>query len=233
MRLGAGRSTPRWVSAVLAACCLASACSSGNVEARTDPEPRPTATVTDLAATTSPSPSPRPTDPATDPPDEPFGTPLPSAAGIPAVPEVVEPTLLRIPALDIDAAPILPVGVLADGQMEIPDARRVGWYRFGPVPGAPGSAVLAAHIASRGIDGVFRHLDRVEVGDAVEVIDADGAVSRYEVIETTVHKKEDLQSTGAFDRTGEARLTLISCGGAFDTTRRSYDSNVVVVARPV
>jgi LPXTG-site transpeptidase (sortase) family protein len=216
------------MSTVLAACCLASACSSGAVEASTEPVPQPTATATELA----PAPSARPLDPAIDPPREPFGTPLPSAAGIPQVPEVVEPTLLRIPALEIDAAPILPVGVLADGQMEIPDARRVGWYRFGPVPGAPGSAVLAAHIASRGIDGVFRHLDRVEVGDAVEVIDANGVVSRYEVTETMVYKKEDLQATGAFDRTGEPRLTLISCGGRFDTSRRSYDSNVVVVAKP-
>jgi len=67
------------------------------------------------------------------------------------------PVRLRVPALAIDAE-IIPVGVTAVGDYEVPPASQVGWYRFGSVPGEAGSAVLAAHIAWDGVDGVFRHL---------------------------------------------------------------------------
>jgi len=33
-----------------------------------------------------------------------------------------------------------------------------------------------------------------------------------------------------FARTGQPRLTLITCGGAFNRTTRSYDNNIVVTA---
>ena len=50
---------------------------------------------------------------------------------------VVPPVGLRIPSLGIDA-PVRAVGVDADGEMEVPAATDVGWYRFGPAPGARG-----------------------------------------------------------------------------------------------
>jgi len=33
--------------------------------------------------------------------------------------------------------------------------------------------------------------------------------------------------------TGPSQLVLISCGGAFDRDRRSYEDNIVVIAKPV
>jgi hypothetical protein len=64
----------------------------------------------------------------------------------PATTEVPAPVRLTVPALGVDA-PLDPVGVAPDGQMALPDdVDRVGWYRFGPAPGAAGSAVLAGHV---------------------------------------------------------------------------------------
>ena len=37
---------------------------------------------------------------------------------------------------------------------------------------------------------------------------------------------------GVFDRDGESVLRLVTCGGEFDSGRRSYRSNVVVTAVP-
>jgi hypothetical protein len=65
---------------------------------------------------------------------------------------------LAVPALGVDA-PVEPVGIRDDGQMALPDdVDRLGWYRFGPVPGAEGSAVLAGHVddAEQGLGALAR-----------------------------------------------------------------------------
>ena len=37
----------------------------------------------------------------------------------------------------------------------------VAWYRYGPTPGAPGSAVLAGHVDWHGVPGIFFHLSEL------------------------------------------------------------------------
>jgi hypothetical protein len=64
--------------------------------------------------------------------------------GILAPQEVVTPTRLIVPALSIDA-PVIAAGVNGDNELDVPpDARTLAWYRYGPAPGKPGSAVIAA-----------------------------------------------------------------------------------------
>ena len=145
---------------------------------------------------------------------------------------VAPPVGLRIPSLGIDA-PVLPVGVDANGEMEVPEATDVGWYRFGPAPGAEGSAVLAAHVDYDGRRGVFFELRRLEPGARLDVTFADGSVQVYEVDEMAQIPKGDLAASGVFDRTGPPRLALITCGGPFDADARSYRDNVVALAAPV
>lgn len=142
---------------------------------------------------------------------------------------VVAPVALRIPALGIDA-PVRPVGVEPDGEMEVPAASDVGWYRFGPTPGAAGSAVLAAHVDYDGQRGVFFDLRELTGGERVEVTLADGTQQAYEVQGVEQIPKGDLRDSGVFARTGAPRLTLITCGGSFDADARSYRDNIVVYA---
>jgi LPXTG-site transpeptidase (sortase) family protein len=140
-----------------------------------------------------------------------------------------DPVWLEIPSLGVSAE-IAPAGIdRTSGQMEVPErADLVGWYRFGPRPGEDGSAVLAAHVDMEGFGpGVFFHLDRLANGDEVSVHFADGSVSSFEVVSTVRVAKEELDLESIFARSGDARLTLITCGGAFNHTERSYDDNVV------
>jgi LPXTG-site transpeptidase (sortase) family protein len=123
------------------------------------------------------------------------------------------------------------VGVEANGDMEIPGVREVGWYRFGSRPGDPGSAVLAAHVAYDGVDGVFRHLGDLRAGDAVEVGLDDGTVRRFVVTDLAQYPKTDLPAE-VFARGGDPRLVLVTCGGEFDPGARHYEDNVVAYARP-
>ena len=91
--------------------------------------------------------------------------PLPAAPAVPAAPEALPaPMALTVDDLGIESSPVVPVGVDPDGDMEVPGAREVGWYRFGSRPGDEGSAVLAAHVAYDGVDGVFRNLGDLAAG---------------------------------------------------------------------
>lgn len=147
--------------------------------------------------------------------------------------EVLRPVGLRIPALGIDEAVVVDVGVEANGDFEVPPASEVGWYRFGPTPGETGSAVLAAHIAQDGVDGVFRYLADLEVGAEFSVIYADGFEREFRVTEMNQYDKDDLPTDDFFRKSGDSQLVLITCGGDFNRQIRSYDDNVVAIAVPI
>jgi hypothetical protein len=163
---------------------------------------------------------------------------LPAPASHPAdpVPEPAAPPPLRlaVPGAGIDA-PVDPVGVAADGSMQLPaDVHRVGWYRFGPAPGdGRGSVVLAGHVDAwdQGLGSLGR-LRSVQPGDAVEVTGAAGQVSRYRVVTRQLLVKRQVPLAELFTRAGAPRLVLLTCGGPFDETARSYRDNLVVVAEP-
>jgi Sortase domain len=158
--------------------------------------------------------------------------PLPPAPGSPAeAPAPSAPVDLDIAALDVVGAPVVPVGVEPNGEMEIPGAAEVGWYRHGPRPGDRGPAVLAAHIAYDGVGGVFRHLEDLGAGDEVVVGFADGTTRRFTVEAVARYPKSELPDD-LFTGRGKARLVLITCGGSFDTTSGHYEDNVVALAGP-
>ena len=169
----------------------------------------------------------------------------PPAAALPEVPvrstdlgPVVHPPApvsLSITALAVDL-PVDPVGIQADGQMEIPPlAERAGWYRFGAAPDQAGTAVIAAHVdsvASAGL-GPFAKLQELAAGDLVDVALDDGTTRQYAVSSVTKVPKSAVTWPDVFTRDGPHRLALITCGGAFDDTARSYVDNVIVIADPV
>lgn len=143
----------------------------------------------------------------------------------------VDPTRIRIDAIGLDA-PVVPVALQADGQMEVPPAAEVGWYRLGPQPGAGGSAVLAAHVDFGGERGAFFDLRSVPVG-AELVIDGAGGPRRFLVTGREQIAKADIRLEEYFTAEGPARLALITCGGAFDRGIGHYQDNIVVTAVPV
>lgn len=184
------------------------------------------------SATVMPAPPPAPTTTLSNPGPEP--EPLWSAnAQVSAIRQV--PVALRIGSLGVQA-PIIATGVDdRSGQMEVPDnVEEVAWYRHGPSPGQPGSTVLAAHVDLAGQGpGVFFRLDDLDPGDVVEVEMEDGSVVAFSVAARTVYPKDELPLEAIFSRQGPATLTLVTCGGGFDRSSRSYDSNVVVYATPI
>jgi LPXTG-site transpeptidase (sortase) family protein len=162
---------------------------------------------------------------------------VPSASlgrDVPAEPAVFAPTRVVLP--DGTAAPVVPVGLHADGALVIPDdVHTVGWWTGGSKAGeAFGSVVVAGHVdsAAQGI-GVFAALRRLTPGQVVE-LDGSGQVLRYRITSATqVPQAEISTRAGIFSVDGEPRLVLVTCGGPFDRERHRYQDNLVVVATPL
>jgi hypothetical protein len=148
------------------------------------------------------------------------------------VSDVVPPVRLGIPALGVDAE-IVPVGVQPEGDMEVPeDVRTAGWYRFGPLPGARGSAMVIGHVDSRTQGpGIFFGLSRLQLGERIGVQLADGPTQYFVAVARRLIAKDELP-LDLFSRDGPPRLTLVTCGGGFEESSRSYSHNVVVYAVP-
>ena len=132
-------------------------------------------------------------------------------------------------------APVLPASTVG-GQLIVPErVQRVGWWDGGAEAGDPfGSVVLAGHVdsATDGI-GFFVRLLRVGPGEVV-VLRGDGHSASYQIGSVQSVPKDALAtSSGAFDQTGDHRLVLITCTGAYDRARGGYDKNLVVTALPI
>jgi LPXTG-site transpeptidase (sortase) family protein len=154
------------------------------------------------------------------------------AATAPAVAARPFPRRIIIPSLSLDAE-VVASGLKADGSMNVP-ASQAGWYLFGAKPGdTVGSAVIAGHIDREKAPGVFFDLPRLEIGEAIWVTDATGVSTGYKVTERYQVAKEQLPGTELFRTDGDPTLTLITCGGRFDSERRHYDDNIVIRAVPL
>jgi hypothetical protein len=162
----------------------------------------------------------------------------------PAVSVRAAPIHVRVPAIRVDA-PLVPVGILDGGVMEIPeDVETIGWYDpqpdpetgagLGVIPGGTGTAVLAGHVDSRSQGrGALYDLRDLAVGDVIELDHADGSSTTWRVSDVVRYAKVTLPYEEVFTWSGPARLALITCGGEFDRTSRSYTDNIVVYAVPV
>ena len=144
-----------------------------------------------------------------------------------------EPVRLRIPSLGVDA-PVGPVGTLPDRSVEVPERwEEVGWYDGGARPGEDGPAVLLGHVDSKAGPAVFVRLPHVELGAVVEVLAADGGVTRFAVDRLEQHPKTRFPTEAVYLPVLRPELRLVTCGGAFDRATGHYVDNIVVYASPV
>jgi hypothetical protein len=120
------------------------------------------------------------------------------------------------------------------GLMALPERpTKVGWYSYGPPPGAAsGSSVLGGHLDSRryGI-GPLTGLRRLSRGDEIVVKTATGSVT-FEVRSVRLISKRALPLNEIFGRDGPPRLRILSCGGAYLPDQGGYQDNIVVTAVP-
>ncbi len=107
---------------------------------------------------------------------------------------------LIIPSIQVNA-PIVERG-LVQGWMVVAPGNQVTHFVYSAYPGAPGNAVLYSH------DGtVFRHLDKLAVGDTMLVQTPNGT-SQFRVREMRIVSPD---TVSVLDATTTSVLTLLTC----------------------
>ncbi|YCK35217.1 class F sortase [Actinomadura sp. ATCC 39365] len=161
-------------------------------------------------------------------PPPPTAQPSPDAAAEAVAP----PTRLDIEAIGV-SAPIVQVGLDPNGVIEPPPLDKenlVGWYGLGPSPGEVGPAVLLGHVDTRTAPAVFARLKELRPQDRITVAHTDGRRDVFVVDRVERVAKTAFPSAQVYGSTSDPALRIITCGGAFNTTSRSYADNVIVFA---
>jgi sortase (surface protein transpeptidase) len=146
------------------------------------------------------------------------------------------PVRLDIPAIGVHTA-LVEVGLNADHTIAVPpltgDAP-AGWYRDLASPGETGTAVILGHVdTARDGPAVFFRLGALRAGDKISVRRADGGTADFTVVTVAEYPKSAFPADAVYGPADRPVLRLITCGGEFDRSRRSYRSNIVVYAEMV
>ncbi len=155
----------------------------------------------------------------------PVGYPPPPPPPIPTSP----PATILIPSLDVHR-PVEPVGVDRSGKMyNTVNLWNAGWYKDGPVPGAPGDAVIEGHAGYPDAPLLFGKLRQLRSGDKIIVVLADGTRQLFLVDSSTIWPA-GVGPPGMGEPYGPPRLTLITCTGPFDDHYKTYADRLAVEA---
>nr|WP_232050577.1 class F sortase [Actinoplanes sp. OR16] len=143
---------------------------------------------------------------------------------------VADPVRVRIPALGVSSR-LQRLGLLADGSVAVPDdPGTAGWWKDGPRPGEPGPAVILGHVDSRTGPGVFVALAGAGEGTTVLVDRRDGSTVTFRISGVSRVSKNEFPTGLVYAPTLDTTLRLVTCGGGFDRSRRSYRDNVIAYA---
>lgn len=134
---------------------------------------------------------------------------------------------------------IIPVGVDAHGAMAAPEGAnsdpvwfQTFWWKYGPMPGQIGNAVIGGHLDCKdGSPAIFWNLRKLIAGDSVFVRTALGATLHFVVTEVKAFANptggaNDPVVQRIFGPAKTANLNLITCTG--DWTGKEYTKKLVV-----
>jgi Sortase domain len=159
-------------------------------------------------------------------------TPDPVAARGPVLP-AAQPTHLSIPAIAVDSD-VHDLGINPDRTVQVPPLGQdswAGWYRYSPAPGQLGPSIMLGHIDSaRYGPGVFFRLGALRPQDTVSITRADHTVAVFRIERVVRYAKAHFPTAEVYGNTDRAALRLITCGGTFDPSVRSYEDNIVAYA---
>jgi LPXTG-site transpeptidase (sortase) family protein len=165
---------------------------------------------------------------STDTPDE----TRPAGACVGHKASVQEPRKIDIPHLGISGC-IQKVGIDQHKAIAVPSNIHVaGWYINSVPPGEKGLSIIDGHVRGRYNDAIFRDLHRLRSGDHFKIQMGDESWRQFEVVRVESYPL-DKATTELFTRLdgAEHQLTLITCGGAYDSKTKTYDQRVIVRSR--
>ena len=154
-----------------------------------------------------------------------------ASALLATVQQTARPVWLAVPAIGVRTR-LIDLGLNRNGTLQVPASTTVaGWFTGSPRPGAVGPAIIAGHVDSRTGPAVFFWLRTLRPGERIYVGRADGTLAVFTVTSVRMYRKDEFPTAAVYGPVPDAELRLITCGGIFDESLRSYLSNVVVYAR--
>lgn len=148
-------------------------------------------------------------------------------------PILADPISIKVENTNIDLD-IVELGLEDDGQLQNPSEWDLaGWYRNSAKPDQHGNMIINAHYDnSYGGPAGFWELKKVSVGDRVMIKDALGKVYSYQVTNTFYLDINDPKRLEIFENDESTKeLTLITCGGVWDSIAGTYNKRLVVKAQ--
>jgi len=136
------------------------------------------------------------------------------------------PARIRIPSIGLNA-PVQPVGVTANGEMDVPNGatNNVGWYQYGKLPGDFGHAVFDAHVFA-----AFKNLRYAKIDNEISVINADGVEQRFRITSSVVYPVSDVPMEHIILDESARTIVLITCARKFIPSMNTYSHRLVVTA---
>jgi LPXTG-site transpeptidase (sortase) family protein len=127
------------------------------------------------------------------------------------------------------------VGLSRTGAMAtLPGIFDVAWYRNSSKPGEGGTILMNGHNGGPTKIGIFKYLDRAQVGDTITIERGDGTIFNYEIYENKILPLEEANTYMSTMQTspipGRESLSLISCTGDWSQQQRTYLSRAMVRA---
>lgn len=138
------------------------------------------------------------------------------------------PVHLSIPIIGV-SVPLSVLTLNKNGTVNVPTNFSVpGWYNGDRSPGQKGSAVILGHVDNFHGPAVFFYLDKLKLGNHVDVTLADGRKLVFAVIGVRTYKKTNFPDNLVYGTRDYPALQLVTCGGIFDAATGHYLSNIVV-----
>ncbi len=141
------------------------------------------------------------------------------------------PTKLIIPKIGLEAK-IIPVGIDNFGNMEnLPDLKKVGWYKYGAKPGETGNSTINGHeVDTLGFGAVFKNLYLLKEGDEILIETEKGEKIKFLVKEKKIYDYKNAPLEKIFGKSNERNLNLITCEGNFLRGAQTKNKRLVVFA---
>lgn len=134
------------------------------------------------------------------------------------------------------AARLLHMNVNADGSVQAPrNIFDAGWYTGSVKPGEPGAMFVDGHSSGSSHMGLFGNLDKLVIGDTVQVEKGDGTRLVYQVVFKETVKLADVDMKKALKPYGGAAkgLNLMTCAGGWTSDNTTMTERTIVYTQQI
>lgn len=137
--------------------------------------------------------------------------------------------VIKIPKLGINA-PVISVGLTGDGAVDTPkNIWESAWYNGSAKPGENGAVLINGH-SSANNGALFGHLERLEVGDTMQLEKGNGEVLTYRVVNKAIVPKDQVDMRAMMKPYGGASkgLNLITCQGSWVSSEQTLTDRILI-----